>query len=1090
MLNFFLELNIDTQNHRHLNILNRKNSFGTNQIIDSNKNGALENIVETNPNSIIFESPNRNSKLSRDEISKYAKRTSYDELLTEHELEVILKKERSKLIYISKIYQTFLDLNKFPDHLYNEFSKTDLDNPINYGINSSTNKSSSNNKNRKTNFFKLDSIKVNDLKLQIAICTILGLYLIQVINKNICYVLLKFICNKFKLTHNDIYCIRSIKNILGLKTEILLGLYFSLIENLKSSNEFQIINKKKLNKMISGKNIFNEEAEKGSFDLSIQKNTNTASEDKEKNIIENEILSTNNDNQQPTKKDEVLMISDNNPYLRWEEMIKVLELQKLILNITKISQRNNTIYQMIEENKYEDRKKFILLNIIKPLDDLYNLFDEALILVQYLSDFIKMNNFHDILLVEYTKDYRYFLETKDVFFQYLNHKSKKNIIYDSRTDRIFIKHMQSYLGNSIFFKLKEKRIEEKIAEHQNNLSLKTYFQDVSNENINETKKFYNTMTNFNKSKLPSDRDIKIKSSYEKTNSKIIQNNLNKFNKLHKFKENLKINNILNYPQNFISKKHFYSNIKKNDEKKKENIEKMKEQEEKNEIAKKVNLKDKDLKPLLGSINRQRNNRNEVEKEQTILIPKIRCKDSYNIGLANSERKGKYNDAVDVYSRSFDKIYDISQDIIIMEKNLNISQIKNEYFYITQENEAYPNHPNHSNHYKSNNFLLTQIANNENLNLKSALNENLSENEYKLIPKKEFNKKNNFFFQNELYKVKTTKINNNQEYKNVHEIDEVSDFLKTMKLKIGTKPSSSLNLYKRESHIDINNENNKHNSNLISQDEYNIKDFKRFNKTAQDFFPIITNTKSSDNMKIFEESLYKSNNQENLKSFNSIIIINNGNIDQKSQSNQLEFHLSRCESPEKFRENSNDFLMKSVKLMSHEDLIRLNNFRILSPKLNNIEDSQVKNTKCLSSSIKPFKNIGDSVDFINSNLNNMNQTSSKKLVSNFTAFNNKIIKNNDNNLDNFQRQNKPENKQNIINNQKEVFRNSQNCFFNNPNKVVQNRKILKSYDLRRIKCEMENIAKKDKKENNDPVMLGYEKEKEQEKLKKKIVILII
>lgn len=1064
----------------------------------------MENIDDANFNSILLESPVKN-KIFRDENNKCFIRKNTLEIFSEHEAQEFLKKERSKLIYISMVYQSFLELNNFPNHLYNQHSKSILDNPINYNFDLSTNLSSSNKKNKNTNYFKLDSLKVKDLKLQIAICTVLGLYFLQVINKNICYVILKFICNKFKLTQNDIYCINSIKNILELKTEILLGLYFSLIESLKNSKELKIKYNSKLSCLIKTSNSFSkilvEEENKGFNDFTIQNHINTSPVVNNKNNIENNIIAANNDNKEANEKDgenladkdkEDLKNSEVNHNLRWEEMIKVLGLENLILNISKISQRNSSIYQIIDQNKNEDRKKFILINIIKPLDELYNLFDEALVLVQYLSDFIKMNNFHDMFLAEFTKDYRYFLETKDVFFQYLNNKYKKNLVYDSLTDRIFCKHKQNSLGNSIFFKLKEKKIEEKLAEHENNLSLKRYFHNISGENIREDKKFFNSMSNFNKSKLSSNKDVKIKTSFNKTNSNFIENkenNLKKFDEKQKLKEISKNNNIsnqiTNYPQNFVSKKHFYSQIKKN-EQKKENMEKIKDEEEKRkEIAKRNDLKGTDLKPLLGLLNKEKNNRNEVEKEQTFVIRNIRSKYSDNVRvLINSERKRNNNiinnEGSNLCSRSFDKISDYIQDNISWEKNLNNSKVKYEYFHITQENEALNNK---NNLYKSSNFLLTQIVNNEN-----AVNENLSENEYKLIPKNEFNKKHKNFFHNELYKVKINKnIDNNQDYKIVNEIDqEVSDYLKTMKLNINNKSSSSLNFHKRENNYDFINENNKNSSNLIVWNENNDKGIKRFYKTTQDFYPKTNNYKSSDNIKKFNDNLYKINKNNNFRAFNAVISRNSGNMDQMNQSNQQEYYLSRPDSPEKFRKTSNNFLFNSVKIKNNEDQLNLNNFRMHSPKYSSNQNNS-KIIKSVSLSIKPLNNFRDNNIMLNNHSNNnANQNCSNKMISNFATSNLKIIDKNKDNLDNFKMQNKPENKQKTNNNLKELFRNSQNTFFNNPNKIVLDRKLLKSYNPRRIIRGLENEAKDQKNKNKEAMMLVYEKEEETQK--KKIVKL--
>lgn len=1091
LLNFFNELNFDSINPLSKDIFNKIKTNESNLVLNTAyKNELFTNINDTYPNSNQIEDLNKNNNIIiKLEYGKFLIRKNTNETIDEYECGQIIKKERSKLIYISKIYQTFLDLNYSNDNVFNEFSKTVLDNPINYNIDSIEKLKTNIKKKKKGYYFRLDSLKVKDLKLQIAICTIFGLYLIQVINKNICYVLLKFICNKFKLTQNDIYCIQNLKEILCLKTEILLGVYYSLYENLKSLHEFHPKTNMKNNNLLkitnSTYNIQQAVLNDGSSDVFIEKSNINVSVPNQKNTIDNIIITSDNELKEEKKDEENSIFSNkkeykkskNNPNLKWEKIIEVLDLEFLIFNITKITQRNSDIYDLIENTKIEDRKKFLLYNIIKPLDELYNLFDEALILVQYLSDFIKVNNFHDILLAEFTKDYRYFLETKDVFFQYLNSKSKNNLIFHNLTDRIFSKHKQNYLGNSLFFKLKEKKIQEKLAEHENNLSLKKYFHDVSTENMNKTKNLSKTMTNLIKSIY--DKNFENKTSFETANinSRITnqENNLKKFNKINKSKQNSKKKSF-NSPKNYISKKHFYSQFIKN-EQIKENIENIKKEEEKiNQMEKRICVKDKDIKSLITFFDREKNNRNDVEKEQ-IIIRNIRSKYSDSVKSVDNYEKNNINNEI-VYSKSYDKMSDIHQNSIIREKNLNNSINKSQYYQNTQVNDI---KINNFNTYKSSNFLLTQVANDEK-NLKISFN-NMFENNYKLIPKKEFNRKHNYFFENELYKVKMTKnINNYQKTSKIANglEEEISDYFKTIKLNIGNKPLSSNNNYKRTNNL-ANNVNSINNSNIINADENMNKVTNKFNRTTQNFHPNRTNYKSIDIIKNIYESPLK--NQIDDLGLNIKVNRNSENKDQLCQINQQEFLLSRPDSPEKYRKSSNNFLYNNIKIMTNEDMIRLNNFRIISPKANINDYLHNKNKNIYGMGTKNLKIIGDNLDMINANYNDSNQSGSKKITSNFINRNSNY-KNFNDNLKNFNKFQKQQTKKEKQHDSRDLLRNSQNNFFINPNKIVIERKQLRSYNPKTIKNGLVKLSKEEKISNN---YMGVLNESKEETKKKKIVI---
>ena len=129
--------------------------------------------------------------------------------LIDTELKLLLQIEKSKLIYLTFITQNYLELNRDKELIYSEYSKTTLNNPMNYldkyeHVNAKKMKSAY--------YFEINFLIINDLYLQIIICDIIGLFLLQIINKNFTYVLLKFICNKYKLFDSFDVFIKSLKN--------------------------------------------------------------------------------------------------------------------------------------------------------------------------------------------------------------------------------------------------------------------------------------------------------------------------------------------------------------------------------------------------------------------------------------------------------------------------------------------------------------------------------------------------------------------------------------------------------------------------------------------------------------------------------------------------------------------------------------------------------------------------------------------------------------------------------------------------------------------------------------------------------------
>lgn len=1162
LLKYFNDLNSESFNPIYSPKRNNKgNSNDSNSNINKLNSGSLNFNGESYFNNQI-ENSNGNIKLIKDENNNFLIRKNTSEFFTQLEVKEIMNKEKFKLIYITRIFQSFLDLNKNSSHIFNEHSKTVLENSFNYNTEQNINQNNNNKKVKKSLYFKLDSLCVKDTSLQIAICTVLGLFLLQIINKRLTYVLFKFICNKFNLIHNNTYIIHDLKNILDLKMEILLGIYYDLIENLKNSNENFLKKNSKSHNPIKTTNSNNFEDFNSDNCENILKTNNSCERYdnyfKGNSPIKNKInkekanknLEDNDENYYVPEKDEIKNKIENCNF-KWEEILKALELDKLIFCLSKVSTRNNTIYQAIEQIRNEDRKKLILNTIIKPLDDLYNVFDEALILVQYLFDFINLNNFNDHLLREYTKDYRYFLEVKDVFFHHLNLKSKTNAIYDNLTDRIFFKHKQNYLGNHIYFKLKEKKLEEKIAEHENNFCFNRYFNDNPNDNGID-KKFYNTTSNFrsNKSEKKENIDKKLSlQSLEKSKKKLVdkkEDNLNKFFNLNKSKDRPKTKDG-NFPTHFISKKNFFSQLKKNDLKKENLMKMLVEEEKKKELEKKDKNYNLNNINLLNDVNKQKNNRIEVEKEQTAFFKNIKMKagdstknmnQSEKIQLKNQNDNNlalKGNDN-NIGFKGKEKLHIFNQENLVKEKEVSTVKIKQEFNNNFQDNEVFINS---SAYYNSNNsnFLLTQFPVHENYNPinTAVVNENFTEKEYKLIPKKVYNRTHNYFFQNELYKKKLCKNieNYDEALKNKNQIDEeVSDYLKTIKMNIANKPSTSA---ENPRDTNINSSNRKVINNIGLLDSSRAKS--KLHKTSDNFY---SKNPKNNNIKIIlsnyqENYSYKSDD----RLINKLGTRNSGKKDQMIH-NTNEEDSSQIESGEKYRKMAIYQSNNSIKMLNNEEISTFNNIRILSPKINSNYETKVRLLMSKSKNSKKIENFNlfnqtnmnnlnnqklihhfaaetnynnqKSVCNFTSDTNNINNNiNNHKLISNFTADTNNYMsnnlhnynQNNRNNLDkinylnsfnnnsgNYQYPIKNENKLKLSDKPDSKFRNSSNNFYSSTNKVILDRKAIKSYNPRNITYGIENTNKNEEKNllSNDGVF-GIEK-KDDTPIKKTVVNIFL
>lgn len=1013
---FFASSNLDT--HRFSKSTSFKSPKKENDIESSlNKNFQIYNNTNTsNENTnIVKVIIQQNHVLIKKQNCEY---------FSDLEVGMIIMQEKEKLIYLSKIYQSLLDLNKRPHNMYCIHTKSNLINPIKYEGEASSTKTSK--KNKKVVYFRLDALKINDISLQIIICVILGLYLIQIISKKIAYVLLKFIFNKYKLYQNNLDSIHYIKNILEMRTEFLLGVYYSLIDNLKNllvfysrrKNSVELINKNN-SFLIEGNTKLKLENEGELKKRNFSENANKLIY--LKNCTNPNKASENCNKHDSTGINDLLGYFNENPHVKWNEIFTALKFDKLLFFLNLIEERNQCIFNDICE--ISDRKNYILKNIIKPIDHTYYLFDEVIILIQYLSDFIKLNNFHELLLVEYTKDYRYFLETKDLFFHYLNKKSKVNAIFSNWTDRIFIKHKQNYLGNHIFFKLKEKLIEEKKNANDNYLGIlkSANKNDVSNEKI-------------------------LKENISKTISNIYDIN-NSNQKQGKFKKRTNIT-FENFNKKFLTKK----------EQSQDHIDKYdpnKNNQTKKQIVNMNTSISMSNKKLPKS---EKNNRQEVEK--------------INNPILKTFIHNKINSDIELYSSIEKKLKNIS------ENNFTQSLYKSQYLkedLCSFENRDNDRHVNNQNKHKrifsltSSNFYLTNMNNNVNSSsMKTCDNlinnqfpdrdSNFLDIEYKFVPKCKFNKTHKNFFRQELYKAKLTNDINFIEDTKKDDIqnDEISDFLKTIKIKVVND--------RHTTYFDQLNEfQPKNNQNLIQNPENILKNKKIFCKTTNNFL----SNKKRDNSNLL---IIETNKNNNINSYDRYCknSLHSNRKPSLFQENNSELAFSQNDSRENFRKTPNNFFYNSSIFNQEENS---QNFNMIVSAENNRD----KNTN-----MSPISNIKYNKNF--------NRNTSKNNM--FSAISNLEIKkiscsdsnpNKSTNLNFF----KFKNKQLVNNNTLKKSDNKEN----NSIKHLLDRKMLNSYNPRRLVYAFEKIDRENRSNNLQDSF--YEHEIEDIKSnKKKGVILII
>lgn len=304
------------------------------------------------------------------------------------ENEFYYKIEKRKLITLSKIYQSFLDIHD--EKSANNIDTSSYFSPLE--------------KDEKMIYINFHFLKLNDIFLQIVILCILILYILKILGKELTTELFKYIFKNYM--HDKTSKLNEIKILLELDLDTLVGIYFDTYDNLN-----------------------------------------------------------------------ILIHKTNCSYEKYMEILRNLEMHKIIIkcNILKFNAANAVkIYD--NKNELENRKNLINTLIVKFLDENLKIFEEMLNVVQYLFDFIMFNKIDQVFLKENAFSYRVLIEIRQCLFNYLNKKTKQNLIFNSLTDRKYEDMKYKTIGVYLNSKM-ENNIQE--AENNGKFSIKK-----SNINLN------------------------------------------------------------------------------------------------------------------------------------------------------------------------------------------------------------------------------------------------------------------------------------------------------------------------------------------------------------------------------------------------------------------------------------------------------------------------------------------------------------------------------------------------------------------------------------------------------------------------------
>lgn len=336
-------------------------------------------------------------------------KSSHEELFND---KIYLLEERKKIITLFKIFESLNKLNRVDDKLI-KLTKNII------GINAEnfkdTNFENSEMYDNPFNTRILDIdllIKMKDGLSQSMILCVLILNVLSILGTDFCINLLKFLLknNKIEIDEN------SIKNLLEIDKKYLLGLFYDLYDNYSG----QIL--KKENHPISCFSLPIDCLEKSNLNV--------------KNIPNN-IL--------PQKS----LKSQQTDFEKYQDVTKSLEMSNLILkanHLNSLYQESTKIYNL--KNDFQSRKTQINNNIINILEN-FNIFNEILILMQFVNDYILLHKLNLKMVKENTFQFRVFIEIKEAMFTHLN--KKEDIQGNNLIDKRYIEMKYKRFGNKLYF---------------------------------------------------------------------------------------------------------------------------------------------------------------------------------------------------------------------------------------------------------------------------------------------------------------------------------------------------------------------------------------------------------------------------------------------------------------------------------------------------------------------------------------------------------------------------------------------------------------------------------------------------------------
>jgi hypothetical protein len=329
-----------------------------------------------------------------------------------------IQEERKKIILLFKIFESLNKLNKDENKIF-KFTKDIL-------ISSHISKDPYLDKNDNENQFCSVLIEFSNLIIyekasQIIILSVLILNILKVLGKEFSFTILKFIFKTNKLEVEDSH----IKSLLDVEMVYLLGLYYEIYDNFMSRNDKYKI---KANKIISP------------FEVTISKPSQLDPINKSNSKIYKNIDKTNN-----------LNPPGNSPIedTKYEEIIKCLEMSKIILkanHFNLLAEESHKIYNL--KNDLKSRKDKINGNLITIYEDL-SIFNEVLILLQFINDFLLYHKIDLQMVQEHTFQYRVFVEIKELMFTQFN--KKYDFTGNTLIDRKYSEMKYKRFGNKLFF---------------------------------------------------------------------------------------------------------------------------------------------------------------------------------------------------------------------------------------------------------------------------------------------------------------------------------------------------------------------------------------------------------------------------------------------------------------------------------------------------------------------------------------------------------------------------------------------------------------------------------------------------------------